>query len=276
MKNLTIFFLTIFLNAVSYAQLFGDTNILGAKTYVSYDNVPAGSEFFLAVEANIKEGFHINSNTPSEEFLIPTVLKFMPVEGMSFGKVVYPPHEMRAFSFSESKIAVYENKILIFAHVSTSPQLRLGAHTIIAKLSYQGCDEHTCFAPSEKEVLFEFNVVSAGMLTQKTNRDIFSQFNDDPAGDAAAPASLTADELKAKQYLERGLLFALFTFFGIGLALNLTPCVYPVIPLTVSFFGGRSSTSRSSSFTSALFYLLGIAIAFSFLGLVSAMAIPKR
>jgi thiol:disulfide interchange protein DsbD len=272
MKNLIAVLCVIFLSTASFAQLFDDVDILQVKPFVSHDNIAAGSEFFLAVKVNIKEGYHINSNTPSEEFLIPTVLKFMPAEGMSFGKVVYPPHKMRAFSFSKDKIAVYENEILIFVHVSTSPQLSLGAHTISTRLSYQACDEHTCFAPSEKEILFDFNVVSAGMPTQEINGDIFSKFKDSQLDEAVTPASLTADELKAKQYIERGLLFAVFTFFSIGLALNLTPCVYPVIPLTVSYFGGQSQRARGSSFVNALFYLFGIAIAFSFLGLLSGLA----
>ena len=67
-------------------------------------------------------------------------------------------------------------------------------------------------------------------------------------------------------------MFAVFAFFGIGLALNLTPCVYPIIPITVGYFGGQKTQTKTANFINALFYLIGIAIAFAILGLVSGLA----
>ena len=72
--------------------------------------------------------------------------------------------------------------------------------------------------------------------------------------------------------IEKGLPYAIIAFFLFGLALNLTPCVYPVIPLTVGYFGGQSGRSKGSSFVMALFYVVGIAIIFAILGLISGLA----
>jgi thioredoxin:protein disulfide reductase len=62
-------------------------------------------------------------------------------------------------------------------------------------------------------------------------------------------------------------------FFG-GLALNLTPCVYPMIPITVSFFGGRTALEKPNQVQlviHGLCYLMGLAVTNSILGVVAAL-----
>jgi len=56
-----------------------------------------------------------------------------------------------------------------------------------------------------------------------------------------------------------------------GMALNLTPCVYPLIPITVSYFGGHSGSGRGRLFLHGLFYLLGLAATNSALGVAAAL-----
>jgi thiol:disulfide interchange protein DsbD len=70
---------------------------------------------------------------------------------------------------------------------------------------------------------------------------------------------------------ERGLLLALLIVFVGGLALNLTPCVFPIIPITVSFFTSQSGGRSSRAFQLALAYFLGITLCFSVLGTVAAL-----
>ena len=62
----------------------------------------------------------------------------------------------------------------------------------------------------------------------------------------------------------------LAVFLG-GLALNLTPCVYPLIPITVSYFGGRSGQSKGSTLTHGLLYLAGLVLVNSVLGVTAAL-----
>jgi thiol:disulfide interchange protein DsbD len=62
----------------------------------------------------------------------------------------------------------------------------------------------------------------------------------------------------------------LLIFIG-GLLLNLTPCVFPMIPVTVGYFGGQSEGRASKTFILACFYVLGLAIVYSALGVVAAL-----
>jgi len=65
-----------------------------------------------------------------------------------------------------------------------------------------------------------------------------------------------------------------WTLLGIflgGMALNLTPCVYPLIPITVSYFGGRSSQGKGQTFAHGLCYVGGLALTNSSLGVAAAL-----
>lgn len=69
---------------------------------------------------------------------------------------------------------------------------------------------------------------------------------------------------------ERGLWLGLIAVFLGGLALNLTPCVYPMIPVTLAYFGGQSAGKSRKTVTLAVSYVLGISISYAILGLVAA------
>lgn len=94
-----------------------------------------------------------------------------------------------------------------------------------------------------------------------------------PAGLAASVQ--TSAEPKGEDSLQGwGMLWTLLGIFAGGLALNLTPCVYPMIPITVSFFGGRSAGDKPGQLRlilHGLCYLLGLALTNSTLGVVAAL-----
>ena len=70
---------------------------------------------------------------------------------------------------------------------------------------------------------------------------------------------------------QSGLLLTLVGVFLGGLALNLTPCVYPLIPITVSYFGGRGTDKAGLLAVHCLLFLLGLAVTNSTLGVVAAL-----
>ncbi len=70
---------------------------------------------------------------------------------------------------------------------------------------------------------------------------------------------------------QSGLLLTLVGVFFGGLALNLTPCVYPLIPITVSYFGGRGTDKAGLLAVHSLLFLLGLAVTNSTLGVVAAL-----
>lgn len=74
-----------------------------------------------------------------------------------------------------------------------------------------------------------------------------------------------------KTLSEQGLLAALLLVFIAGFLSSLTPCVYPLIPITIGIFGAADAGSRFKGFTLSLAYVLGIAITYSLLGVAAAV-----
>lgn len=74
------------------------------------------------------------------------------------------------------------------------------------------------------------------------------------------------------QMLSHGWLATLASLFFAGMLTSLTPCVYPLIPITVSVFGARAARGRLHAFTLSLTYALGIAFTYTVLGVVAALS----
>jgi len=90
----------------------------------------------------------------------------------------------------------------------------------------------------------------------------------------SAPAGLvqTASELqKPRAMVGWAVVWTLLGVFVDGIALNLTPCVYPLIPITVSYFGGRSGKGRGKLIGHGVCYIGGLSITNSVLGVVAAL-----
>ena len=267
---ITLFNLLLAFSAAS-AQPLGDQRILTAELSAAPTTAAVGGRIDWTVALTITPGLHINSHTPTQDFLIPTDLRFLDVEGVRFRDPVYPAPEMKRFAFSPEKLSVYEDRVVLSGQADISPQAQPGRRGLKAVLSYQGCNDQSCFIPQQDTLQLEVELVldaaaaNAGE-TQEPDTESAS------AERSADQARLSGDEARAAEILQKGLPYALAAFFLVGLALNLTPCVYPIIPITVSYFGGQSGRRRSSTLGAALFYLLGIALSFALLGLLSSLA----
>lgn len=93
---------------------------------------------------------------------------------------------------------------------------------------------------------------------------------------SSAPAGLSASASEPKPpgpLYGWGMIWTLLGIFVGGIGLNLTPCVYPLIPITVSYFGGQAGAGRTNSklVVHGLCYLLGLAVTNSALGVVAAL-----
>jgi thiol:disulfide interchange protein DsbD len=88
---------------------------------------------------------------------------------------------------------------------------------------------------------------------------------------AGTGATGAASDLGLSRYLAEGSLAAVAVAFAGGVLTSLTPCVYPLIPITVSIFGARSARSRRQAVALSLLYVLGIAAMYTALGVGAAL-----
>jgi thioredoxin:protein disulfide reductase len=264
-KLSTLFLLTLVLCAAAQAQQFGfGDNATPKATIEGSVQQRTGDAIDGVVTATILDGWHVNSNTPTEEFAIPTVLT---LEGAELVSAAYPQHHMRAFEFSGGKeIAVYEGRF----QIPFKAKLAAGATTFRAILKYQACSDRVCLPPNDATAEIDATKIVAS-ATPAPPASAFTPLSAAPKGATKAKGSLFSTDVGGT-LAARGLPLTLLAIFVLGLALNLTPCVYPLIPITIGYFGQQSGTSTGRRVALSSLYVLGIAITYSALGVFSALS----
>ena len=99
----------------------------------------------LKVTASLAEGWHVNSHTPSEDYLIPTAVALDAAGGVSAGQARYPEGQAVKFSFSDKPLSVYQKTFAIEVPVTWQggpPEALSG------KIDFQACNDKQCLAPA--------------------------------------------------------------------------------------------------------------------------------
>jgi Disulphide bond corrector protein DsbC len=119
----------------------------------------------------IGAGFHVNSNQPKSEFLIPTALKLDAPTDIVIGKVTYPPGEDMSFPFDPSaKLSVYSGEFTLRVVVRPLVHVVPGRYRLRGQLKYQACDNAACYPPKQLPVEFAVKVVKGPPLPRKNPR----------------------------------------------------------------------------------------------------------
>ena len=119
--------------------------------------VKKGAEAEIKVVVNVKPGYHVNSNKPADEYLIPLRLSFdaTPLEAVS---VHFPQPKMEKYTFSEKPLSVYSGSFEIVAKVKARADARAGMNFATAKLRYQACNDNSCLPPKTIDVRIPFDL----------------------------------------------------------------------------------------------------------------------
>jgi len=114
----------------------------------------------VSLNFRVVGGFHINSNTPKSEFLIPTQLKMDVPTDIVLGKIDYPAGKDVAFPFSpDEKLNVYSGDFTINLDVHPLKSVVPGKYVMHGVLRYQACDNAQCFPPKTLPVNFDVKVI---------------------------------------------------------------------------------------------------------------------
>ncbi|MBI4516118.1 MAG: thioredoxin fold domain-containing protein [Deltaproteobacteria bacterium] len=224
------------------------------------ESAPRGGLMPLDIFALIEPGWHINAHKPTDAYLIPTAATLELPPGLTAEPIQYPPPDRKAFTFAQGKeLLVYEGKLGLASGLHVPADLASMRIRLVAKLRYQACNDTTCLPPAT--------------TTAELWVPVGSEVAVAPEGLAPARAPAAAADTAVSRWLdERGLLFTLLAVALLGVGLNLTPCVYPLISVTVSYFGGRSRDHAGQTALLAVVYVLGVALSFAALGTAAALS----
>ncbi|MBS1514029.1 MAG: protein-disulfide reductase DsbD [Bacteroidetes bacterium] len=267
-------------------EIFSQTQYIEAKFFQNSEAYKNSDSILIAAKINIKEKYHINSYEVSDPTLIQTVISSSS-DNFSVSKVYFPKDELLKFEFSATQLRVYENEIVVGILLKPKEGLADGSYSLPIQISYQACDNKVCYPPKNLKDSVKISISAKGDTKAGTlNKEVFSkvqfafpQTSSKENKTGSTNTKLTEnnrtsnpDEEQVSNIVEeKGLAIALIFIFLGGLALNLTPCVYPLIPITVSYFGAQVSGSKSQSIMMGVFYALGMSVTYSALGVFAAL-----
>jgi len=214
------------------------------------------NEANILIKADIQKGWHLYSQFIEDGGPIPTSFIFSPSNDYQLlGKVGESPKAVIAFDPNFGmKIAWHETQVTFTQKIKTTSD----KFTLKGVLEYTVCNDNKCLPPTEQEFSILVDVSVAATL---------APVDTPPPG--LVNTSPKLEEPKTIVNPENSdSLWAIFIagFFG-GLAAFFMPCIYPMIPLTVSFFTKKSG-SRAKGIRSAALYGFFIVAIYVSLGLV--------
>lgn len=255
MRSIKISLLSIALLCVVGATCAASTDtgpVVSAQMRLSPADPHPGQDVRVIIDATIKPGYHVGS--ADKDALYPAALTLTAPKGFAFDKPVFPKGERKSFEFTTDKIPVYEGTFTIKVNGHISADVRPGDATIKARLSTQGCKGDQCFPPEDAQAAAKLTVQQGAVTTGPRGHS--AVLSDDETA-AAGLAGMTT----AKRFL--------MLYLG-GLLLALTPCVYPMIPVTVGYFSSQGERRKGKVVTLAAAYVLGLAITYALLGTLAA------
>jgi len=261
-----IFYLAVILPlSTSYGQF---QNPVKVEMRLSEDSVTAGDQLVLITTVTMDEGWHIYAVNKEMEGPISTEVNVTgPGIVSSAGKTIEPEPINKFDGGFQAEMYFHEGLVVLKTPVELSEQVLPGMQEIEAAIRYQACDDRVCLPPTTVANKLAMNVVAADILNGEIYDGNLSASVSNQSGLAAGTSGGEIEELGEN----RGLLITFLLVFVGGLALNLTPCVYPLIPITVSYLGGQATGRISRSLLLAAFYVLGMALTYSILGTIAAL-----
>jgi len=207
----------------------------------------AGSAARVAALVTIEPEWHVNSNKPTFDYLIPTVLTLELPDGWKAGRLRYPQAQRKTFAFADQPLSVYDGDVVIVAGLDVPAGAAAGTYPVRAALRYQACNKAQCLPPVTAKAEIRLAVGPGG---RPQHGELFSKTEDRTAAPPLGPRTPAGP--KPGPSLAVTLLLALLG----GLILNVMPCVLPILSLKI--FGlvrsaghGRSEVARGALATSA-------------------------
>ncbi len=250
------------------AQGFRPEPVFGVTVKADQTPVVAGGVLRLAVVVDIDHGWHINTEDPGDEFMVPTSLEWALPEGWAQAVQNFPKGEEITFDFSDTPLRVWEEKVVLVGTISV-PADAIGVVSLGVSVTAQACNNSQCLPPLAVTADLESEIVAAGASFKAINQEFFAAVETTDAAESMTDGDGSADA--SDDLADRSILLFLIGVFFAGLALNLTPCVFPLIPITVGFFAQQAKNRSGGTFWMAFAYVMGIAFTYSVLGVVAAL-----
>ncbi len=151
--------------------------------------------------------------------------------------------------------AIFKAPILVKSDLSP------GKYNLSVNVLFQVCNASLCYPPKEEVLTITVTVEGGTARDDRTDMVLVTEVFDD------------FGNINLDAAIDEGFFSFIILAFSMGLLALLTPCVFPMIPITVSFFTHQGETGEGKPITNAIIYTLGIIATFSILGIILALTL---
>ncbi|HZS05966.1 MAG TPA: cytochrome c biogenesis protein CcdA [Blastocatellia bacterium] len=280
-------------------------NVVSWSGKADKSQVRPGEAAKLLLTAKIEPNWHMYSLTQPPP---PRATKIALAEGSAFTLDGAPKQPAPIVAYDpnfEINTQTFENSVTFTVPVKANTDAAPGPQKVIAKVTFQACDEHQCLPPRTKEIEIEIMIAQAAAVaavpkttptatpvasvspsvtpTAKSSPSPSPSATVSPSPSASVSPSPTATPGSSinpappsppnpgPKLRQNGLLSYLWLALVSGLLSLLTPCVFPMIPITVSFFTKSEQQSRGAAVGHALVYCVGMVLTYTGLGMAMAL-----
>ncbi len=243
-------------------KAFGDASPFTANASLLKDRISANDPIAAAITITIAPNHHIYKDQIKVESGNPDLF--------TIASVTLPAGRTKFDPFLEKETELYEEQIEARVFFHAAKDISIGSHDIKLKVSYQGCSDKVCFAPKTEAFTLPVQIESSGWSVPATQGE---EKQITPISKSDKTPKPTGFQ---KTIENRGLFVSFLLIFLAGIGLSFTPCIYPMIPITVAVIGGQAAGGQSTArkpltaFFLSLIYVLGIAIVYSAMGVTAA------
>jgi thiol:disulfide interchange protein DsbD len=239
------------------------TGLIEFEIGLTPKNAAVGQEVTLSIKATVKEPYHTFALDQDPEMAgVPTTIEIDNSVGLeAIGDDFVPSAEPQVETHDEFVQRVHYGEITwTRKYVVSDTKV-----AITGNVRFQLCRETTCLPPTK--AAFEVTMTSGSESEKPPLVTDAGGPNRSESGQVTPAASGSSDKGLAKD----GLVAFVLTAIGAGFVALLTPCVFPMIPVTVAFFLKQEEKKAGSSLKLAVVYCLSIIGAFTILGLLAAI-----
>ena len=230
-----------------------------------------GAQSLIRLQARIEPGWHIYSLTNPEGGPTPTTVRITPENAAVTNLKLYSqkPHVKYDANF-QMNVEALEGEVTLLGVLEFASDASPGETEVPLLIRYQACTDRECLPKKVTvplKVRLASNVKTAAVEIPADYTEAIGRSKPLPGGLPAPTSTSTAQNEDLAGFLAIA--------FGFGLAAIFTPCVFPMIPITMSFFLQGSGGTRGDSIRQALIFCLGIIVLFTGMGVaVTALVGP--
>lgn len=250
-----LFFTFLFsssLTSWAFANI-NETDPLLAQTKVLPYEWSPGQSGNIEIKMTLPDGYHAYEDKFNVVILEPDGFKVAPFK--------VEPVKTWYDKFSKTNRSGIEKKATLTAHIEAPHRFLKKFDKMKIELTYQACSDQFCLFPTTKVLEIPITVTMVEGEPRVEEKSAVTE----------KPSVAFFDTSNFNKYLGSGMLAGLIFVFFAGVFTSFTPCIFPMIPITLAVLGNHSNErTRLMNFITSCVYVLGIATTYSLLGLAAA------